>query len=235
MTNKDYYKHPEYGFVYGESVPTPRGRLCWPYLVKPRPGMKQKDGTEGQARFEITIALAKNDPKVKTFLEYIAAETKAMVARFNEGRSAELAVSRFVKDGDAMDAEDYPYYQGCWVLCARNSKPVQIIDDAKGEIEASTIKGGMIGKLMVTPLITAHGLSYKLELVQFLKDDGVRFAGGSGGRDMAALMSKLDDGEESAEPTLQAEAEKVSAPSKVTVAPTVQAAVQKGKAALAKL
>ena len=36
MAKNRYYKHPTYGHVYGESLPTPLGRFCWVYLTKPK-------------------------------------------------------------------------------------------------------------------------------------------------------------------------------------------------------
>ena len=225
MTNKKYYKHPSYGTTYGESTPSPRGRFAWPSLVKPKDPPKSKDGAVGQPRYEVSLILPKNDPKVQTFLDYIKAECTGMLEVFNQGAKAKIAIDTFVQDGDAFDAEKYPYYVNSWVLVARNAKMPTIVDDAKGEVGPETIKGGMIGKLMVTPLITPHGLSYKLEVVQFLKDDGVRFAGGSG-RDMSALLSQLDDDEE-APAAVEQEAPKAVAPAAVEA----KASAQKGKAA----
>jgi len=225
MANKKYYKHPSYGTTYGESTPSPRGRFAWPSLVKPKDPPKSKDGAVGSPRYEVSLILPKNDPKVQTFLDYIKAECSAMLETFNQGAKAKIAIDNFMQDGDNFDAEKYPYYVNSWVLVARNTKMPTIVDDAKGEVGPEIIKGGMIGKLMVTPLITPHGLSYKLEVVQFLKDDGVRFAGGSG-RDMSALLSQLDDDDEAATPEVEVEAPKAAAP-----VAEAKATAQKGKAA----
>lgn len=231
MTNKKYYKHPSYGTVYAESVPTPQGRFAWPYLTKPKDPPKGKDGVVGSARYEVVLVLPKSNPKVQTFLDYIKSETVGMLKTFNEGSKAKIAIDTYLQDGDNYDAEKYPYYVGSWVLVARNVKLPTIVDDAKGEIEPSSIKGGMIGKLMVTPLITSHGLSYKLEVVQFLKDDGTRFAGGSG-RDMSALLNALDDEDSADSAEEAAEAEETPAePTPAPKAPVAKAAAQKGKAA----
>ena len=220
-----YYRHATYGTVYGESAPTPQGRLAWPSLVKPKDPPKSKEGAMGQPRYEVSLILPKNNPKVATFLDYIKTETAEMLKLFNDGSKVKIAIDSFVQDGDNFDAEKYPYYVNSWVLVARNAKAPTIVDDAKGEVGPELIKGGMIGKLMVTPLITSHGLSYKLEVVQFLKDDGVRFAGGSG-RDMSALLSQLDDDDEAATPEVEVEAPKAAAP-----VAEAKATAQKGKAA----
>ena len=233
MTKK-YYQHPQYKTVYSESFPTPQGRFAWVSLVTPKdPPPPQPGQAPGTPRYEVSLILPKKNPKVDTFIALLKEECKGMLETFNKTAKAKLSIDTFMQDGDNFDMEKYPYYADSWILVARNAKKPTIVDDAKGEIPPETIKGGMSGKLMVTLIVTSHGLSFKCEVVQFLKDDGTRFGGAS--RNTQALVDMLDSEDEAGEETeaedtpLEQEAAKVSAPAKA------QAAVQKGKAALARL
>ncbi len=192
-----YYKHPTYGHVYGESLPTPEGRLAWVYLTKPKAAPPPQDGQpQGEPRYEITLILNKEDKAVKAFITSLKKMTDEMLVLFNKGRSANLGECKlFGKsgDGDEADHEKYPFYKGAWALVARNAKVVKTVGPDRKGVEASVITGGNIGKLVVTPMITAHGISYKLEVVQFLKDDGTKYAGAA--RDAVELLGACEDGE----------------------------------------
>lgn len=173
-----YYKHPTYGFVYGLRQPTPFGRAAWPSLVKPKdPPPPQPGQPVGTPRYELTILLKKDDAFVKEFVAKVEKEVQEMLELFNKGRSAKLSVDAPLKDGNTFDLEKYPYYKDCWILVGRNAKQISVVDGKKRDIEVSRVEGGNIVCGVVTPLITAHGVSYKLEIVQYIKDDGVHFAG----------------------------------------------------------
>lgn len=198
MTTKKYGSDA-YSNVYAESIPTPKGRFAWPSLVTPRP---PKAGKPGGPRYEISLVLEKDDPKVKSFVKMLQAESKGMIEFFNKDFKPKRAFDAdevYMFDGDAQDPESYPYYQNCWVLLARHPKQPLVVDDAKGQIDPSFIKGGMIGKLMVTPMLTSGGLRFRVDVVQFIKDDDIRFAGGT--KSVSDLLSKLEDesGESAAE------------------------------------
>lgn len=202
MSDK-FYKHPTYGHVYGVQIKTPAMRVCWPHLIKPKEAPEPKEGqTKGEPRFEITQILTKDAPDVIEFCKTLKAMTDEMLKLFNKGRSALLGEClQFGKygDGDTADHEVYPYYKNSHILIARNAKAVKIVDrNPKNGFDPKGIVGGVICHLVVTPLITAHGISYKLEVVQFVKDDGIRFGGGL--RDATELLDACGDEEsESAE------------------------------------
>jgi len=189
-----YYKHPMYGNVYGLTIATPIGRVAWPSLITAKePPAPQPGQTPGQPRFELTLLLDKADPAVNEFLAKIKIMTDEMLALFNEKRPAPLGSARLVHDGDTFDMEKYPYYKSMFILVARNSKETKCYDRAKKEIGRDLIKGGMKVLLAVTPLVTAHGVSYKLEVTQLVEDDGTRFGGGV--RDHTSLLLALDEPE----------------------------------------
>jgi len=174
----DYYKHPMYGHVYGPSISSCPGRLVWCHLIKPKDGMKQADGKQGEPRFETTLLLSKDDPRTKVFIQETEKLGQYLVQVFNEGKKSKLATSLSLKDGDQFDLEKYPFYKGTWVLVAKNAKTPLFYDKDKAEIEANKVFGGLIGKFLMKPIITVHGISFKLEAVQVLKDDNVRYGGG---------------------------------------------------------
>lgn len=209
----DFYKHPQFGHVYGPTVSTPSGRFAWvSHLVKPKDGMKQQDGSQGPPRYEITLLLSKDDPRVKSFINETEKLSKYLVQHYNVGKKAQLAGVEFLKDGDEFDLEKYPFYKDMWVLIARNQKQPPCYDKDKLELAHNKVLGGQIGKILATPLITAHGMSFKLEAVQVLKDDGVRFAGG-----MRDLTELLDDAtSEDTEKNGSSESEGVSESSQET-------------------
>src|SRR3972149_830527 len=95
------------------------------------------------------------------------------------------------KDGDGFDLEKYPYYENRFILVARNAKAVDIYSKDEEKIMPSEIIGGAEGRILVTPIITAKGVSFKLELVQFIKDDGTRYGGAN--RDLSSFLTALDE------------------------------------------
>lgn len=196
MGKTKYYKHPQFGHVYGQSLPTPVGALCWLYLAKPKDAPPPQEGQpQGAPRYEATLLLQKNIPPVTKFVAELKTMTDEMLELFNHKRSAALGTCLlFGKygDGDEADHEKYPYYKGMHVLIARNVKPVKVVDKNRKLIESEAdIAGGMEGKFVICPIITAHGVSYKLEAVQLVKDGGVRFGGAA--RDAVELFDACGD------------------------------------------
>lgn len=173
MAKSKYYKHPKFGHVYGEDIRVPVSRVAWPYLVTPRP---MKEGSEGAPRFEVTFLLPKEDPQTEFFLNAMKTMSGEMVELFNKGRGTSIAITNVVGDGDnpwpGFDKDAYPYYAGNWIVTARNTQLPTIVGPEKTPIEGSVIKAGMKCKAVVTPIVTSHGVSYKLGIIQLIEDDG---------------------------------------------------------------
>jgi hypothetical protein len=200
MTEKKnkYYKHPKYGHVYGDRGVTPFGRAAWPALITPKDPPPPQEGQQpGAPRFELVLLLKKTDLSVKKYKKHIESMKDEMVVLFNKGRSAKMSVEDVFQDGDEFDLEKYPYYKGNYILTARNAKDVNVVDGKKRDIDKNMVEGGNIVCLVVCPMITAHGISYKLEIVQYIKDDGVRFAGSIAPAD--TYLSIVDGDDEAAE------------------------------------
>lgn len=232
MTQK-YYKHPKFGHVYGEVMGTPVAKVCWPALVKPKdPPPPQEGQAPGAPRYEATILLPKNNPVTDTFLKGLEVMTTGMLEVFNKGAKAKIAGLTLVADGDSFDMEKYPYYKDMWVLVARNTqKPIVQGVDAK-PVEPSSILGGMQVKLAITPLITSHGASYKLNVLRFISDDGTRYAGGV--KDMTNFLDAISENTaEDVPETASKAADKVLGEAAVETPPSSQPA--KGKKAAVNL
>lgn len=198
-----FYKHPKFGNVYGDVVLTPTGRCAWPALVKPKEPPPPADGQQaGAPRYEITIILPKTDSFVVQWEKAVTAMCKNMLTLFNQGRKGKLSVEEVLKDGDSFDLEKYPYYKDSYILTARNVKLPPVIDGKKQAIPVEQVLGGSFVRATVTPLLTGHGLSYKLEALQLVKDDGVRFAGSNRTGAMLDMIPEVEDDEvEAAEDT----------------------------------
>lgn len=200
----EYWKHPEYGMVFGPKMVTPMGRLSWAHLVKPKEwqGKVEEGKAKPKPRFEVTMAYKKDDAKVKLWFEQLELHKDEMVKVFNEGAKAKIMVDSTAKDGDKdFDFEEYPsleHYAGHWILIARNETAPSLYGldkDDKGNlqtVEAKKFVGGILARCVIAPIITASGgITYKLHDVQYLRDDGTRFGGGiTEGSD---LLSNTDD------------------------------------------
>lgn len=209
-----HYKHPTYGMVFcNDELNTPPGRGAWFSLVTPKDPPPPKPGEQpGKPRFEATLLLEKDTPKTDLFLSELATLAAEMQDVFNDGKSTKISIESIVKDGDFFDNEKYPYYKNHWVLVARNASQPETYDVNAESISPSAFVGGQKIRMRIQPLVTSHGLSYKLKVVQLLMDDGVRFAGGT--KDYKSLMSVLEDGESSDAATEEVPAQ--------TAAPTPQ-------------
>ena len=206
-----YYKHPQFGMVFGEDLVSPIGRLAWPSLVTPKDPPPPKPGEQpGKPRFEATILYKKGNPKIDSFLETVAGQAGEMQTLYNQGKATTISIGSIVKDGDSFDMTKYPYYADHWVLIARNATQPEMCDANNADIPASSFIGGMKVRAMLQPMVTAHGLSYKLKLLQLVADDGTRFAGGT--RDYRSLLGALDEEGEETEAVAEEVAPQVEAP-----------------------
>lgn len=194
-------KHKTYGFVYGIRTKTPIGRLAWPSLVTAKEStFPVEPGKEKPPpRFEATYLWSKKDKEVKAFIANLETMKDEMVTLFNSGgkKGAKIAVDEVLKDGDEMDTEKYPYYAGMYYLVAKHKDRPQIFDASVNVVEPKNVLGGMPALAIITPICTATGMSFKLEVVQLAKDDGVRFAGGAtDSKDMLEALGGQADEEE---------------------------------------
>lgn len=189
-----YYKHPEFGNVYGIPVLFPTCRCTWVKLVTPEEAPPAKPGqVQGAPRFSVTMLLPKEEKTTKEFIKVITAMVTEMLPLFNQGRKAKLNIDSILVDGDTQDTEKYPFYKGCWALIARNVNRPQIVDGKKSELPPEAIMGGMFVRGTITPLLTGHGVSYKLLAIMKVKDDEVRFGGAARAGSYIDMIPAVED------------------------------------------
>lgn len=244
MTSK-YYKHPQYGHIYCGELVTPQGNICWPGgLSKPKDAPPAKEGEkQGAPRYEGTLILEKKDPKVIKFVKELETTAKEAIGLFNKGRNMKMGdidcVFGKYGDGDAWDLEKYPYYKGHWVMVARNAEQPQVVDNKREKLDPATIKGGMHARFVATPLITAHGMSFKLLVVQKFDGEYQPIAGGA--REVMSLLEDLEaeesngDGNGSKKPDSNESSESASEAQETSTKAPPPATGKKGKGAAVNL
>ncbi len=103
-------------------------------------------------------------------------------------------------------------------------------------LDPAAVKPGMLGKFVVTPMATSHGLRFKLTDVQLLKDDGVSYGGFT--RDTSSFLDAVGPAETTEAPeTEEAATEAPPEPppagaleGKKTLSPAEQAAARRAAA-----
>lgn len=213
MRKDKYYRHPEFGYVIAnEPVVTPEGHACFVNLVAPK-GFTAEDGTVGRPRWELCIVLDDNKEN-RAWLDQIVEMKDEMLEIFNSGGGKKKSSKVNIDDEGVYDTEydyeKYPHLEDKLVLKCRNSKECPDIIDPQGNSDtlgADAIFNGAVVRAVVRPMITAHGVSYQMNAVQFVEDDGTKYAGGK--PDYVSLLSAtrpVEDSEEE-EDTEQEDAE----------------------------
>lgn len=187
-----------YNRIYGDGIRTPSGRFSWPSLVSPKAPPPPKPGeAEGKPRYEVTLLIDKKNPDLAEFLKTMKTMSSEMVEQYNR-YAGKLNLAKLhpdisvCKDGDEADVEKYPYYKGMLLLECRNPEMPVLFNAAKEAMEASEVLAGMEGRCVVVPHLGPTGLSYRLEVLQLLNDDGTRFGGGK--RDYDNLVDAVSGG-----------------------------------------
>lgn len=199
MTTEKYGRSKKYNRVYGNPVKTPIGRFSWPYLSEPKVG--ELNG-KVISNYEVQLLIDKSSPELQEFQVNLQTMANEMLELYNKYAPAKLAGVDVFKDGDGYDHEKYPYYANTFVLATRNSEKPKVLNATKAEITPDTITPGVKGRLVVIPHLGPTGISYRVERVQFLEDDGVRFGGGK--RDYDGLLDAIEG-----ESTIEEQAEEL--------------------------
>lgn len=193
MSNK-YYVHQQFNVIFcNEPIETPVGRVCWPALVTAKPPPMFDGKSSGEPKFEVTLLIPKTGPKTESFLGTLKTQVDEMLALFNQKSAAKIGSMDLLKDGDTMDHEKYPHHAGNWVLVARNAKDVRVVDGSADpkDVDKALVVGGVKARALVSAKVSAKGVGFTLNLVQMIKDDGVRFGGGT--RDLTKMLSACED------------------------------------------
>ena len=149
------------------------------------PSVPHGETDETKSRYQITIALPKDDP----FWKDVAAQIK-VAAKEKWAGKIPANLKRPVKDGDANVDDDgvikYEEHEGCYTLQTSSKRKPDVADAALNPIvEADALYSGAWYRAAVRAYAWTHptggkGVSFSLETVQKVKDDDP--LGGGGGK-----------------------------------------------------
>jgi hypothetical protein len=147
------------------------------------PSLPPGETDETRLRYQVTIALPKNDP----FWKGVGTEIKA--AAMEKWGKIPATLKRPVRDGDANVDDDgvlkYPEHEGCYTLQVSSKRKPDVADAALNPvIEADELYSGAYYRAAVRAYAWNHatggkGVSFSLETVQKVKD-GEPLGGGGG-------------------------------------------------------
>lgn len=162
-----------------KGVSTGKGRFAWVHVVTKQPGkLDEKTGARWKDQFTIDFVFPKSDEAGEKFRKRIIEIKNEMVKLYNEDVKTKILVddSDIFRDGN-KSAEKQPLYADCWTFSAKSDEPIKVFDRHVKPIDAAVVKAGNVGKLVVRPKVHAKGLSYDVEIIQWIADDGVLFGG----------------------------------------------------------
>jgi hypothetical protein len=168
-------------------------------LVEPSVPIGETDETK--AKYQITIALPKDDP----FWKDVGKEIKACA--MEKWGKIPSGFKRPVRDGDAnVDDEGvikYEEHEGCYTLQVSSKRKPDVADASLNPIiEADELYSGAYYRAAVRAYAWTHptggkGVSFSLETVQKVKDGEP--LGGGGGKAEDDFANFREEGEESGE------------------------------------
>lgn len=186
-----------------EAYLTPLGRISFPKLVEAQE--REWQGKKLMPKFEVAILLDKEDADVVKFQHKILLKSKAMVALYNEKNSADKPklgdLDAVFKDGDKANLEKYPSQEGQYIIVARNKERPDILGPDGKNLDPAEVEAGMIVKMFITPSFGSTGISYQIEALQVVEDDGVRFGGSR--PDYKSLLQEINESTEGSEEGLE--------------------------------
>lgn len=198
MTEK-YYTN-SYGNTFGSMIATPIGRATFVHLVTPNQKYKPE-------KYGLHVLFPKNDETVKKGLNAIISMCKDMAIQ-KYGKEIPAFTYGPVRDGDE---ETYQGFAGCYYIKCSSKRQPEIVDTKRQGLDPNLVVPGVLVRPVVTPILFDSGFSYQVHVVQFIKDDGVRYYGGP---DPKSLLSALDEVEVPEDETASEAADKALGKSK---------------------
>lgn len=202
MDNTKYFEN-SYQNIFGSMMATPVGRATFVHLVTPNEKYKP-------SKYGLHVLFPKNDEATKKGLNAIISMCKTMAEqKFGKDKIPGFTYGP-LRDGDE---ETYQGFAGCWFIKCSSKRQPEIVDTKKTNLDPNLIVPGVLVRPVVTPILFDSGFSYQVHVVQFIKDDGVRYYGGP---DPKSLLSALDEPEVSEDVTVAVSADKVLGAEKVS-------------------
>jgi len=196
---KDFATNANGGVYYNTDMATPAGRARHATLTKPGRRYQNysitilfdkkelKADPKALEKLEVMIKAGNELIEFKKREVYDAYTPKAKQAKTFEQFSEEFDASLShwpIRDGDKVmeskGGEQLPKFPGKLFVSFNSKEPFVILGpDKKPGIAADTIKDGNIIAAVVQPMYFAtndktHGIAWKVRVLQFRKDDGVR-------------------------------------------------------------
>ena len=185
-----------------EDLVTGPFRLAFPSLFKPT--SKSKNNPDKLA-YQATMVFKSDDPFVKEIRKLIK---QAMVLKWGEDKAKWPAALREMNLGTHLSAankDGFPIRDGRLVdwngagpgtvfikATSNPDYPPKVVNQNKDDIlDKSAIMSGMICRAVIYAYgfsNESQGVTFGLRIIQLVKDDGARFAGG----DNSGAMDKLD-------------------------------------------
>jgi len=187
MTNKDFNYYEKNQIVFG-NVPytTPVCRLCFPALTAPKSAPPKPGQPAGRPSYQSTLLFPKDSQEHVDFLKLMKVQFNLMLDEYNSHvTDAPLASIKPCLNGDdakwqtGEKSGKYTFYKGQYVVAARNTDLMPIIDVNGQPCDPKLLHGGVLAKAVITLTVFSRGATYKLRAIQLVKDDGVVFAGGA--------------------------------------------------------
>lgn len=190
----------QYGMVYSNKyMPTPIGRVQFPYLIKP-------NEYQGKKSWSITLCFPKSGANLTALMAIEQVVKQMKLVKYGDPNFV-MDVD-FVRDGDL---EKYEGYAGNWYIRA-NAKYENFLQgvpvvgpDAKKNMDPAQIISGVECIILVKPKLSgvyphvqgkpkaAQCVSYDLECVQYVRDDGTRYKAGPDVRSFLTALTGVEE------------------------------------------
>lgn len=191
MAKKDEEKkffRNRFGNVFGLAMLTPIGRADWVYLSTPNSHFKPE-------KYSLTILFDKTDKAVK-------AELNKMITA-----CAELATQEYgdkktgfkfapIRNGDEENEKGKAPHPGYYYIKANNAMRPTVKATKGGrnvDVDPAIVTAGVKVIAEVQPMLFDDGFAWRLNAVQFVKNDGVKFTHGPSAGDMFDILSEDED------------------------------------------
>jgi hypothetical protein len=192
METKEKFYVNKFSNVFSPLMGTPMARIQYVNLVN-------ANVRYAPAKFGCVLLFDKSDPAVKAALN-------KMIISFNEmklfAESKGIDCSGFtvgaVQDGDSDRHVKYQGYKGHWFISPKNALRPEYIDSKQNPIDPALLVPGVLVRAVVGQVLYKEGCSYKLSVVQLVRDDGTRLIGGTDPKSLLTAMGE-DEGTEEVE------------------------------------
>jgi hypothetical protein len=188
----------KFGNVFGNSMLTPIGRADWVYLDKPNSHFKPE-------KYSLTILFDKKEKGVKDDLNKMISACAELVEQAYGDKKTGFKYGP-IRNGDEEGEKGKAPHPGYYYIKANNAmKPT--VKATKGgrnvDIDPAVVTAGVQVIAEVQPMLFDDGFAWRLNAVQFVKNDGIKFSHGPSAGDMFAVLSEDEDDTDKEDTTIE--------------------------------